>query len=70
MGSEFFEGNIVVGYNKGLKQSDIPQRFRIYFTPMNQWHPIITMAWFGHEQGLTGDTFLERNKNHPYKLPK
>ena len=30
--------------------------FRIYFTPKDEWHTIITESWFGHQPPFTVDT--------------
>ena len=30
--------------------------FRIYFTPKDEWHTIVTESWFGHQPPFTVDT--------------
>ena len=44
------KGEVTVGYNKPLNPLDIPRHFRVYFTPINEWHSVIFDAWLRHKQ--------------------
>ena len=55
-------GKIIIGYNKPLNPLDVPTKFRIYLTTINEWKFIVFDDWFGHEQPLT---FEITTKNFP-----
>ena len=34
-------GSVYIGYKKTLEDSDIPRKFRIFFTPKDEWYGVV-----------------------------
>ena len=45
-------GSVYVGYNKGMDMLDVPKRFKVYFTPNNEWQNIVADSFYGRQQQL------------------